>query len=131
MEAPMPAVTTRHRTHVARIYPTTAQRSVLENQGHTALALWNLLHEWDTCGNGGIARRPSVAEVDRQLRAARTDPLPGWEWVAALPAQATQQLLNHYLRTWDRCYEGAANPPKRKNHTAVLQWTSRRPRSSA
>jgi putative transposase len=87
---------------------------VLDRQGHTARALWNLLHEWYTCRNGGIARRPSVAEVDRQLRAARTDPLPGWEWVAELPAQATQQVLRHYLRTWDRFYKGTANPPKPK-----------------
>jgi putative transposase len=101
MEGLTPTVVKRHRAHVARIYPTPGQRVVLDRQGHTARALWNLLHEWYTCRNGGIARRPSVAEVDRQLRAARTDPLPGWEWVAELPAQATQQVLRHYLRTWD------------------------------
>ena len=120
MEGPTPTVVTRHRAHVARIYPTPAQRVVLDRQGHTARALWNLLHEWYTCRNGGIARRPSVAEVDRQLRAARTDPLPGWEWVAELPAQATQQVLRHYLRTWDRFYKGTANPPKPKKHNGRL-----------
>jgi hypothetical protein len=51
-----------------------------------------LLHEWYTCRDGGIARRPSVKEIDRQLRAARTEPLPGWEWMRELPAQATQQV---------------------------------------
>jgi hypothetical protein len=120
MEGLTPTVVTRHRAHVARIYPTPAQRVVLDRQGHTARALWNLLHEWYTCRNGGIARRPSVAEVDRQLRAARTDPLPGWEWVAELPAQATQQVLRHYLRTWDRFYKGTANPPKPKKHNGRL-----------
>jgi putative transposase len=120
MQGLTPTVTVRHRTHVARIYPTTAQRSVLDSQGHTARAIWNLLHEWYTCGNGGIARRPSVAEVDRQLRVARNDPLPGWEWIAELPAQATQQVLRHYLRTWDRHYEGTANPPKPKKRNGRL-----------
>jgi putative transposase len=92
----------------------------LDRQGHTARALWNLLDEWYTCGNGGIARRPSVADIDRQLRAARIDPLPGWEWLAELPAQATQQVLKHYLRTWDRFYQGAANPPRLKKRNARL-----------
>jgi putative transposase len=93
---------------------------VLDRQGHTARALWNLLHEWYTCRNGGIARRPSVAEVDRELRAARTNPLPGWEWLADLPAQATQQVLKHYLRAWKRFYEGSANPPKLKKRNGRL-----------
>jgi putative transposase len=86
----------------------------------TPRALWNLLDEWYTCGNGGIARRPSVADIDRQLRVARIDPLPGWEWLAELPAQATQQVLKHYLRTWDRFYQGAANPPRLKKRNARL-----------
>jgi putative transposase len=120
MEGPTPAVVARYRTHAARIYPTPAQRVVLDRQGHTARALWNLLHEWYTCRNGGIARCPSVAEVDRQLRAARTDPLPGWEWLAELPAQATQQVLKHYLRTWSRFYEGSANRPKPKRRNGRL-----------
>jgi hypothetical protein len=120
MERPAPAVVARHRTHVARIYPTPAQAVVLDRQGRTARALWNLLHEWYICRNGGIARRPSVAEIDRQLRAARTDPLPGWEWLAELPAQATQQVLKNYLRTWNRFYEGSANPPKPKKGNGRL-----------
>ena len=85
-------------------------------------ALWNLLHEWYTCGRGGIARRPSIAEFDRQLRDARTDPLPGWEWLADLPAQATQQVLKHYLSAWDRYFSGISRPPKfkkRSTHMAV------------
>jgi putative transposase len=113
-------VATRHRAHAARLYPRSLEGMALDRQGQTARALWNLLHEWYTCRNGGIARRPSVAEIDRQLRAARTDPLPGWEWLAELPAQATQQLLKHYLHAWRRVYEGAANPPKPKKRTAHL-----------
>jgi hypothetical protein len=56
----------------------------------------------------------------RQLRAARTDPLPGWEWLAELPAQATQQVFKNYLRTWNRFYAGSANPPKSKKGTGRL-----------
>src|SRR6266536_1725139 len=98
----------RRRGHTARIYPHPAQASQLEEQGHTARALWNLLHEWYTCRNGGIGRRPTIAEMDRQLRRARTDPLPGWEWLAQLPAKATQQVLRQYLRAWGRFYRGLA-----------------------
>ncbi len=35
----------RRRVHTARLYPVPAQASQLEEQGHTARALWNLLHE--------------------------------------------------------------------------------------
>src|SRR6266536_2792428 len=112
----------RRRGHTARIYPHPAQASQLEEQGHTARALWNLLHEWYTCRNGGIGRRPTIAEMDRQLRRARTDPLPGWEWLAQLPAKATQQVLRQYLRAWGRFYRGLARTPnfkRRNDHLAV------------
>jgi putative transposase len=105
----------RRRAHSARLYPSTFQATTLERQGHTARALWNLLDEWYTCRSGGIAKRPSTAEIDRQLRAARSDPLPGWEWLADLPAQASQQVLKHYLRTWDWFYAGWTNPPRRRS----------------
>ncbi len=112
----------RRRVHTARLYPVPAQASQLEEQGHTARALWNLLHEWYTCRNGGIGRRPTIAEMDRQLRRARTDPLPGWEWLAQLPAKATQQVLRQYLRAWGRFYRGLARTPnfkRRNDHLAV------------
>lgn len=66
----------RRRSHEARLYPTPRQAAALDSQGHAPRALWNLLHEWYTCGRGGIARRPSIAEFDRQLRDARADPYP-------------------------------------------------------
>jgi putative transposase len=114
----------RYRTHAARLYPTASQAQALNEQGHTARALWNLIHEWRTwegSGHGG-ARRPTAAEMDRQLREARPSPLPDWEWLAKLPAQATQQVLKHYLRAWERFYGGLAGPPrfkKRSSHMAV------------
>ena len=110
----------QRRAHKARLYPTPRQAAALDGQGFTARALWNLLHEWYTCRQGGIAKRPSVAEIDRQLRDARTTPLPGWEWLADLPAQATQQILRHYLSAWDRYFSGISQPPKFKKRSAHM-----------
>jgi putative transposase len=110
----------RRRTHKARLYPTSGQTAALDRQRNTARALWNLLHEWYTCRRGGIARRPSIAEIDRQLRDARANPLPGWEWLADLPAQATQQVLKHYLNAWNRYSSGISKPPKFKKRNAYL-----------
>ena len=112
----------RNSAHVARLYPTDTQSAQLETQGHTARAVWNLLHEWYTWDGHGrrSSRRPCVADIDRQLRAARIDPLPGWEWLANLPAQATQQVLKHYLRAWDQFFEGSARPPRFKRRAYGL-----------
>ena len=110
----------RRRTHKARLYPTSGQTAALDRQRNTARALWNLLHEWYTCRRGGIARRPSIVEIDRQLRDARVNPLPGWEWLADLPAQATQQVLKHYLNAWNRYSSGVSKPPTFKKRNARM-----------
>jgi putative transposase len=111
----------RHRGHVARLYPTTVQASKLDGQAHTARALWNLLHEWHTWGDGGrSARRPSKAEMDRQIREARTHPLRGYEWLATLPAQSTQQVLKEYLRALDRFFRGSAGRPRFKQRSRSM-----------
>ena len=78
------------------------------------------MHEWYTCGRGGIAKRPSASEMDRQLRDARVNTLPGWEWLADLPAQATQQVLKHYLNAWNRYFNRIANPPKFKKRSGYM-----------
>ena len=113
---------TRHRAHVARLYPTPAQVQKLDRQGHTARALWNLLHEWHGWGGrgGSVAKRPSPQELDRQLRDARSRPLPGWEWLAQLPAQASQQVLRQYLGAWDRYFKELSGPPRFKHRTARM-----------
>src|SRR5215216_710683 len=113
---------TQHRAHTARLYPSLAQLQKLDRQGHTARALWNLLHEWHGWGGrgGSIARRPSPREMDRQLRDARSHPLPGWEWLAQLSAQATQQVLWQYLRSWDRHYKRLSGPPRFKHRTTRM-----------
>jgi putative transposase len=110
----------QRRAHKARLYPTTSQNAALDGQGHAARAVWNLLHEWYTCCDGGIARRPPTADVDRQLRDARTKPLRDWEWLSVLPAQATQQILKHYLCAWDRYSRGVAGPPKFKRRISNM-----------
>lgn len=111
----------RHRAQVARLYPTTVQSVKLDGQAHIARALWNLLHEWHTWGDGGRnAKRPSKAEMDRQLREARTHQIRGYEWLAALPAQSTQQVLKEYLRAWDRFFRGSAGRPRFKKRSRSM-----------
>jgi putative transposase len=113
----------QRRVHTARLYPMSLGLELLEQQGHGARALWNLLHEWYTWGGpSSNSKRPSIAEVDRQLRDARHNPLAGWEWLGQLPAQAAQQVLKHYVRAWDRYFTGVSRPPrfkKRTGHMAV------------
>lgn len=58
--------------------------------------------------------------MDRQIRDARVNPLPGWTWLADLPAQATQQVLKQYLNAWDRCSSGVSKPPKFKKGNAHM-----------
>jgi putative transposase len=110
----------RRRAHKARLYLSASQEAALEGQGHVARAVWNLLHEWYTCREGGIAKRPSIAEMDRQLRDARTKPLPDWEWLNDLPAQAMQQILKDYLRAWDRYFGGVVGPPRFKQRCSKM-----------
>lgn len=102
------------RAHVVRLYPTPVQEAALEAQAHTARALWNLLHEWYTWGDDGIAKRPTLAEIDRQVRDARTNPVPGYEWLAQLPAQAAQQVLKQYVRAWQQYHRRLTKRPRFK-----------------
>jgi putative transposase len=114
-------VVARHRrSRKARLYPSPAQAATLDGQGHASRALWNLLHEWYTCRRGGIARRPSASEIDRQLREARVNPPPGWEWLGDLPAQATQQVLKHYLNAWDRYFRRICKAPNFKKRSSQM-----------
>nr|WP_263364097.1 transposase [Nocardiopsis deserti] len=77
----------------------------METQGHAARALWNLLHAWWTMSSQN--RRVSLTDADAAIRQARKD-LP---WLAALPAQAGQQVLKTYFRAWRNCWAGRAGPP--------------------
>jgi putative transposase len=119
--SPPPPGAVRRRAHVARLYPNPLRAELLDRQGHSARALWNLLHEWYTWGGpSGISKRPSIAEMDRQLRDARSNPPSGWEWLGQLPAQAAQQVLKHYMRAWYRFFRGVARPPRFKKRSGPM-----------
>jgi putative transposase len=62
-----------------------------------------------------FGNRPATARGSRQ-------PLPGWEWLSDLPAQATQQVLKQYLGAWDRYIHQVSKLPtfkKRRSYLAV------------
>jgi putative transposase len=95
---------TRQRGHKAVLVLTAGQAAKLDDQGHAARAMWNLLHEWWTFRPG---QRPTLKQADEAIRQARRD----LAWLADLPAQAAQQVLKNYLRAWVNCWEGRAKAP--------------------
>jgi IS605 OrfB family transposase len=83
----------RHRAHVARLYPTPAQLQKLDRQGHTARALWNLLHEWHSWGGRGGPQSHRERDAYRQvatLRARQTRRRTDWVH------KATTQVARSY-----------------------------------
>ena len=94
--------------YVRRLALTPAQAAALDEQGHAARAMWNLLHDWWTWG--GKHRRPSLKQADEAIRQARKD----IDWLADLPAQAAQQVLKTYVKAWKNCWEGRAQAPEFK-----------------
>jgi putative transposase len=95
--------------YVRRLSPTAAQAVTLDEQGHAARAMWNLLHVWWTWG--GKSRRPSLKQADEAIRQARKQ----IDWLAGLPAQAAQQVLKTYVKAWKNCWEGRAGAPEFKS----------------
>ncbi|GGM25110.1 transposase [Micromonospora sonchi] len=95
--------------YVRRLCLAPGQAAALDEQGHAARAMWNLLHAWWTWG--GKHRRPSLKQADGAIRQARKD-IP---WLADLPAQAAQQVLKTYVRAWKNCWEGRASAPEFKS----------------
>lgn len=95
-----------NRGHVARLYPTAEQANKLDEQGHAARAMWNLLHEWWLFNSQN--RRVLLSEADAAIREARRD----IHWLAELPAQASQQVLKAYYRAWQACWAGHARAPE-------------------
>ncbi|MCG5464276.1 transposase [Micromonospora sp. MED01] len=92
-----------------RLTLTSSQAAALDEQGHAARAMWNLLHDWWTWG--GKHRRPTLKQADEAIRQARKD-VP---WLAELPAQAAQQVLRTYTRAWTNFFEGRAGYPSFKS----------------
>ncbi len=95
--------------YVRQLSLTPAQADALDEQGHAARAMWNLLHAWWTWG--GKNRRPSLKQADEAIRQARKD----IGWLADLPAQASQQVLKTYVKAWKNCWEGRAGAPEFKS----------------
>lgn len=90
--------------HKARLSLTPSQLAAVEEQGHTARALWNLIHDWWTMLPKD---KQNLAAADQAIRQGRKD-LP---WLAVLPAQASQAVLKTYFRAWVNCWEGRAEAP--------------------
>ncbi|WP_229898386.1 RNA-guided endonuclease InsQ/TnpB family protein [Streptomyces finlayi] len=94
----------RQRGHKALLDLTPAQLWKIEDQGHAARAMWNLLHDlWTMTPKC----QRSLSRMDAEIRRARKD----IDWLAALPAQAAQQVLKTYMRAWVNCWEGRAQAP--------------------
>ncbi|WP_017584256.1 RNA-guided endonuclease InsQ/TnpB family protein [Nocardiopsis valliformis] len=96
------------RGHKARLDLTRDQAALVEDQGHAARALWNLLHDWWTMASEN--RRVPLADADAAIKQARKD-IP---WLAALPAQAAQQVLKTYFNAWRACWAGQRAEPRFK-----------------
>jgi putative transposase len=101
----------RQRGHKALLHLTPEQVIALDDQGHAARAMWNLLHDWWTMAGKCPLRRASLTLADQHIRQARKE-IP---WLAALPAQAAQQVLKQYHRAWINCWEGRAGTPNFKS----------------
>ena len=90
-------------------YPLTLERGdggTLREQGNVARALWNLIHTY----NQFYAKRkryPSLKQLDGAVRQGRKD----LSWLAALPAQASQQVIKNYKQAWKNFFEGVSEPP--------------------
>ena len=93
-----------------RIYPTELQQFAITGQGHTARALWNLIHDYYTFHH---RRRPTATELAKAIQQGRRD-LP---WLAELPAQACQQIQRTYLTSWKRFFAGTSGRPQFKGRS--------------
>ncbi|MFE5114058.1 hypothetical protein [Streptomyces sp. NPDC056663] len=82
------------RGHKARLHLTPDQLAQIDDQGHGARAMWNLLHElWQMTPKC----QRSLTRMDEVIRQARKD----IGWLKAVPAQAAaQQVLKTYHRAW-------------------------------
>ncbi|WP_251021181.1 transposase [Streptomyces sp. ISL-98] len=97
----------RQRGHKARLDLTPVQLWKVEDQGHAARAMWNLIH--DLWAMTPKCQR-SLSRMDAEIRRARKEV----DWLAKLPAQAAQQVLKTYMRAWVNCWEGRAQAPSFK-----------------
>ncbi len=95
--------------HRARLALSPEQVSKLDGQAHAARALWNALHDWWTMV--GENQRVDLKDADAAIKQARKD----IDFLADLPAQASQAVLKTYLRAWQNCWAGRADEPTFKS----------------
>ncbi|MEV0369677.1 transposase [Streptomyces sp. NPDC050636] len=101
----------RQRGHKVRLYLTPDQLVTVDDQGHGARAMWNLLHElWQMTPKC----QRSLARMDEAIREARKE-IP---WLGAVPAQAAQAVLKTYHRAWVNSWKGRAASPTFKKRTS-------------
>ncbi|SKK34690.1 IS891/IS1136/IS1341 family transposase [Mycobacteroides abscessus subsp. abscessus] len=93
--------------------PSAAQTQMLAQQAGAARALWNLIHAHHTF-HATSKRWPSWSDSDAAIRQARKD----IDWLAALPAQAAQQVLKAYKQAWANYWNGSHGRPTWKTRRA-------------
>jgi putative transposase len=100
--------------HRARLALTPAQVDALDEQGYAGVTVWNCLHAlWSMTPKC----QRSVSRMDAAIRQARKEV----DFLAPLPAQASQAVLKTYMRAWKNCWEGRAEAPtfKKKYRVAL------------
>ncbi|RNG30368.1 RNA-guided endonuclease InsQ/TnpB family protein [Streptomyces botrytidirepellens] len=93
--------------HRARLALSLAESRVIDDQAHAARTMWNCLHAW---WQMMPKDKRTLAAADAAIREARKD----LDFLAKLPAQASQAVLKTYFRAWVNCWEGRADEPNFK-----------------
>lgn len=93
--------------HRARLALSPAEIRVMDDQAHAARTMWNCLHAW---WQMMPKDKRTLAAADAAIRQARKE----LDFLAELPAQASQAVLKTYVRAWVNCWEGRADEPNFK-----------------
>jgi len=97
-----------NRGWVFRLETTPGQNIALLAQTDGRRGIWNMLHEWWQMSSSH--HLPSTKDLDTVVRQGRKD----IDWMAAVPAQAAQQVIRDYLGAWRKCWagHGTVGPPR-------------------
>ena len=96
-----------------RAYPTTLQVSQLDQWSDALRSLWNLANEQRHLGLARPRcerRYPTAFDQINELTALRAE-LP---WLAAVPRNASAQVLVELDKAWQRCFQKLADEPRWK-----------------
>ncbi|MFI6354469.1 RNA-guided endonuclease InsQ/TnpB family protein [Streptomyces sp. NPDC050743] len=94
--------------HRARLALSPGEVRVIDDQAHAARTMWNCLHAW---WQMMPKDKRTLAAADAAIREARKD----LDFLAKLPAQASQAVLKTYFRAWVNCWEGRTDEPNFKD----------------